>query len=43
MRERGFAIADEEHEPGIRAVGVPVTGPDGIASPRCPRPRPPTG
>lgn len=31
VRERGYAIADEEHEAGIRAVGVPVCGPDGVA------------
>lgn len=31
VRQRGFAIADQEHETGIRAVGVPVLGPDGHA------------
>ncbi|MFD4196789.1 IclR family transcriptional regulator [Amycolatopsis thermoflava] len=31
VRSQGYAIADEEHEPGIRAVGVPVLGPDGHA------------
>lgn len=31
VRERGWAGADEEHEAGIRAVGVPVLGPDGVA------------
>jgi len=31
VRERGFAVADEEHEAGIRAIGVPVLRPDGEA------------
>lgn len=31
VREFGHATADEEHEPGIRAVGVPVRGPSGVA------------
>jgi IclR family transcriptional regulator, acetate operon repressor len=31
VRRKGFAIADQEHETGIRAVGVPVLGPDGNA------------
>ncbi|GAA5156895.1 MULTISPECIES: IclR family transcriptional regulator [Amycolatopsis] len=31
VRARGYAVADEEHEVGIRAVGVPVLGPDGCA------------
>lgn len=31
VRRRGYAIADQEHETGIRAVGVPVLGPDGTA------------
>jgi DNA-binding IclR family transcriptional regulator len=31
VRRRGYAIADQEHEAGIRAVGVPVLGPDGNA------------
>jgi IclR family transcriptional regulator, acetate operon repressor len=26
VRERGYALADEEHEVGIRAIGVPVFG-----------------
>lgn len=31
VREQGYAVSDEEHEAGIRAVGVPVIGPHGIA------------
>src|SRR5579875_1222266 len=31
VRERGHAFADEEHEEGIRAAGVPVLAPDGTA------------
>ncbi|QNS07820.1 IclR family transcriptional regulator [Streptomyces xanthii] len=31
VRAQGHAVADEEHEPGIRALGVPVLGPDGVA------------
>lgn len=30
-RERGYASVDEEHELGVRAVSVPVLGPDGTA------------
>lgn len=31
VRELGHALADEEHEEGIRAVGVPVLDQDGVA------------
>ena len=31
VRQKGYALADQEHETGIRAVGVPVLGPDGNA------------
>jgi IclR family acetate operon transcriptional repressor len=31
VRTRGWASADEEHEAGMLAVGVPILGPDGIA------------
>lgn len=31
VRAERYALADEEHEPGIRALGVPVLGPDGTA------------
>lgn len=31
VRARGYALSDEEHEEGIRAIGVPVTGADGDA------------
>jgi len=31
VQEQGWAIADEEHEWGIRAVSTPVYGPDGQA------------
>ncbi|HEV7908271.1 MAG TPA: IclR family transcriptional regulator [Pseudonocardiaceae bacterium] len=30
VRDQGYAVSDEEHESGIRAVGVPVVGPQGI-------------
>lgn len=32
VRERGYAIADEEHEVGIRAIGVPVFGTGQVAA-----------
>jgi len=32
VRERGWAVADEEHEAGIRAIGVPVMGHDDVAA-----------
>ncbi len=32
VRADGYAIADEEHEAGIRAVGVPVLAADGTAT-----------
>lgn len=32
VREQGYAVADEEHEAGIRAIGVPVFGHDDIAT-----------
>lgn len=31
VRSKGFAIADQEHEEGIRAISVPVIGADGHA------------
>ena len=31
VRETGYAVADEEHEAGIRAIGVPVLDHDGVA------------
>ncbi len=31
MQRDGYAVADEEHEAGIRAVGVPVLDASGIA------------
>lgn len=31
VRQQGYAIADEEHEEGIRAIGVPVLDPSGVA------------
>ncbi|KAF4410028.1 IclR family transcriptional regulator [Streptomyces sp. Ru87] len=31
VRDAGHAVSDEEHEAGIRAVGVPVLGADGTA------------
>lgn len=31
VRAEGHALADEEHEAGIRALGVPVLGPEGTA------------
>jgi DNA-binding IclR family transcriptional regulator len=31
VRESGYAVADEEHEAGIRAIGVPVLDDTGVA------------
>ena len=31
VRERGWAVVDEEHEAGIRAISVPVIGQNGVA------------
>lgn len=31
VRAQGWALADEEHEAGIRAIAVPVCAPDGVA------------
>lgn len=31
VRQQGYAVADEEHETGILAIGVPVLNPSGIA------------
>lgn len=32
VRERGYAVADEEHEAGIRAIGVPIIDGDHAAA-----------
>lgn len=32
VREQGYAVADEEHEAGILAIGVPVLNPAGVAA-----------
>lgn len=32
IRARGYAVSDEEHEAGIRAIGVPVLDPSGTAA-----------
>ncbi|UNX55067.1 IclR family transcriptional regulator [Georgenia sp. TF02-10] len=31
VRKAGFAVVDEEHEQGVRTIGVPVLGADGTA------------
>lgn len=31
VHDRGYAVADEEHEAGIRAIGVPILDRDGFA------------
>ena len=31
VRARGYALADQEHEAGIRAIGVPVRSAAGVA------------
>lgn len=31
VRARGYALSDQEHEEGVRAIGVPVMGLDGTA------------
>ena len=32
VRDRGYAVADEEHEAGIRAISVPVFGHGEVAA-----------
>jgi IclR family transcriptional regulator, acetate operon repressor len=32
VRQRGYAVADEEHEAGIRAIGVPIFDGDHAAA-----------
>jgi DNA-binding IclR family transcriptional regulator len=32
VREQGYALADEEHEEGIRAIGVPIFDGEQVAT-----------
>lgn len=43
VREQGYAVSDEEHEAGIRAVGVPIVGPGAPRWRPCPHRHPRTG
>jgi DNA-binding IclR family transcriptional regulator len=31
VRAQGWALADEEHEEGVRSIAMPVFGPEGVA------------